>query len=173
MCDFVARTNWSNIKNNYFVNTITIFSCSYHTNITITITFVNQMMLRCALFFFPAENYQHKSRAIFHINFYILSIHTEVPNSTNKLNQKKWSSIFQNKPVAFGDNRMNHLCHYWDKHMLTIVEVSFFNCCAQRLLLVDERFITLANCSPFLSPFFWTWCDKQCCQAQLHPSNRG
>ncbi len=21
--------------------------------------------------------------------------------------------------------------------------------------------------------FFWTWCDKQCCQARLHPSNRG
>jgi hypothetical protein len=23
-------------------------------------------------------------------------------------------AVFQNKPFAFGDNRMNHLCHYWD-----------------------------------------------------------
>ncbi len=34
MCDFVARTNWSNIEINYFVNTIIIFNLSYYTNIT-------------------------------------------------------------------------------------------------------------------------------------------
>ncbi len=34
MCDFVARTNWSNIESNYFVNTIIIFNLSYYTNIT-------------------------------------------------------------------------------------------------------------------------------------------
>ncbi len=33
MCDFVARTNWLNIKSNYFVNTILIFNLSYYTNI--------------------------------------------------------------------------------------------------------------------------------------------
>ncbi len=34
MEDFIARTNWLNIKSNYFVNTIIIFNLSYYTNIT-------------------------------------------------------------------------------------------------------------------------------------------
>ena len=34
MCDFIARTNWSNIGSNYFVNAIIIFNLSYYTNIT-------------------------------------------------------------------------------------------------------------------------------------------
>ncbi len=83
MCDFVARTNWSNIKSNYFVNTIINFNLSYYTNITIIVTFVNQTMLCRAFSFYLPENYPHKSGAIFHINLYILSIHTEAPNSTN------------------------------------------------------------------------------------------
>jgi hypothetical protein len=33
MCDFIARTNWSNIESNYFVDTIIIFNLSYYTNI--------------------------------------------------------------------------------------------------------------------------------------------
>ncbi len=127
MCDFVARTNWSNTKSNYFMNTIIIFNLSYYMNITITITFVNQPMLCRVFFIFPPENYPHKSHAIFHINLYILSIHTEVSNSTNKLNLMKQLAIFQNKPLAFGDSRMNHLCPYWDKCMLTIVEITFCN----------------------------------------------
>jgi hypothetical protein len=122
MCDFVTRTNRSNIKSNYFVNTIIILNLSYYMNITITmITFVNQLMLCLAFIFFRPKNYLHKSRFIFHINHYILNIHTEVPKSTNKLYHMKWLTVFQNKPFAFQDTGMNHLCHYWDKHMLTIV----------------------------------------------------
>ncbi len=51
MCDFVARTNWSNIKSNYFVHTIIIFNLSYYTYIAITVTFVNQATLCCAFVF--------------------------------------------------------------------------------------------------------------------------
>jgi hypothetical protein len=121
MCDFVARTNRSNIKSNYFVNTIIIFNLYYYTNIIIAITFVNQSTLCRAFYFFLPENILHKSCAIFHINYYILNIDTEVPDSTNKLNHIKRLAIFQNKPFAFQDNGMNHLCRYWNKCMLTIV----------------------------------------------------
>ncbi len=141
MCDFVDRTNWSNTKSNYFVNTIIIFDLSYYTNITITVTFVNQMTLCCAFSFFLPENYPHKSGAIFHINLYILSIHIEVPNSTNEHNHVKRSAVFQNKPFAFPDSRMNHLCHYWNKCMLTIVKITFCNCHAWWLPLINERFV--------------------------------
>ncbi len=101
MCDFVARTNWSNIKSNYFVNTIITFDHSYYTNIMLTITFMNQRTLSRAFFFFPPKYYLHMSCAIFHINLYILSIYTEVPNSTNELNYMKRLAIFQNKYFAF------------------------------------------------------------------------
>ncbi len=33
-CNFIARTKWSNIKSNYFVDAIIIFDLSYYTNIT-------------------------------------------------------------------------------------------------------------------------------------------
>ncbi len=141
MCDFVARTNWSKIESNYFVNTITNLNLSYYTNITITVTFVNQSTLCHAFFLFPSKNYPHKSRAIFHINMYILNIHTEVPNSTNKLNHMKRSAVFQNKPFAFPDSRMNHLCHYWNKRMRAIVQNTFCNSQVHWLPLVDERFV--------------------------------
>jgi hypothetical protein len=36
---------------------------------------------------------------------------------------------------------MNHLCRNWNKHMLTIVQNTFYNCRAQWLSLVDERFV--------------------------------
>ncbi len=39
MCDFIARINWPNIENNYFMDTIIIFDLSYYTNIMITVTF--------------------------------------------------------------------------------------------------------------------------------------
>jgi hypothetical protein len=141
MYDFFARTNWSNIKSNYFVNTIKIFNLSYYRNITITVTFVNQPMLCRAFFLIPPKNYLHKSHAILHMNLYVLSIQTEVPNGTNKLNHMKRWAIFQNEPFAFPDSRMNHLCHYWNKCMLTIVQINFFNRCAQWLPLVNERFV--------------------------------
>ncbi len=63
----------------------------------------------------------HKSHSIFHIDHYILNIHTEVPNSTNILYHMKGLAVFQNKPFAFGDSRVNHLHCYWGKRMLTIV----------------------------------------------------
>jgi hypothetical protein len=123
------------------MNTIIIFNLSYYTNITITITFMNQLMLCHAFFFFPPENYLHKSCAIFHINLYILTIHTEVPSSNNKLNYMKWSAVLQNKPLSFRDSKMNHICHYWNKRMLTIVQITFCNRRAQWLPLINERFV--------------------------------
>ena len=94
MCDFIARTNWSNIKSNYFVNTIIIFNLSYYTNITSTVTFVNHLTLcRAFLFFFP-KYYPHKSGTIFHIDLYVFQFLTEVSNSTNKLNHVKRSAVF-------------------------------------------------------------------------------
>ncbi len=47
-------------------------------------------MLCCAFFLFPPKYYLHKSRAIFHINMYILSICTEVPY-TAPMNLTIWS----------------------------------------------------------------------------------
>ncbi len=94
MCDFIARTNSSNIKSNYLMDTIIIFDLSYYTNITFTVTFVNQVMLCHAFFFFSPENYPHKSDAILHINLYMFNIHTEIPNHTNKLNHVKRLAVF-------------------------------------------------------------------------------
>jgi hypothetical protein len=141
ICDFIARTNWSNIESNYFGNTITIFDLSYYTNITITVTFVKQAMLYHAFSFVSPENYLHESGAIFHINLYILSIHTEVPNSTNKLYHVKWLAVFQNKPFTLPDSRMNHLCRDWNKRVLTIGKITFCNCHAWWLPLINKRFV--------------------------------
>jgi hypothetical protein len=95
MCDFVARTNWSNIKSNYFLDTIIIFHLSYYTNITITVIFVKQAMLCRAFSFVSPENYPHKSGAIFHINLYVFNIPTEIPNCANKLNHVKRLASFK------------------------------------------------------------------------------
>ncbi len=127
MCDFVARTNWSNIENNYFVHTIIIFNLSYYTYVMITVTFINQAMLCHAFVLFSPENYPHKSSAIFHIDLYVFNIHTEIPNSTNKFNRVKRSAVFQNKPFTTPYGRMNHLCSHWNKCMLTIVQNTFYS----------------------------------------------
>ncbi len=137
MCDFVARTSWSNIKSNYFVDTMIIFDLSYHTNITITVTFINQATLCRAFFFFPPKYYSHKSCTIFHINLYVLNIHTEISNGTNELYHVKRSAVFQNKPFWIPYGRMNHLCHHWNKCMLTIVQNTLCN----HRPLVNERFV--------------------------------
>jgi hypothetical protein len=121
MCYFVARTNWLNIKSNYFVDTIIIFDLTYYTNIMISVTFVNQAMLCHAFSFFSPENHPHKSGAIFYIDLYVFNIHMEIPNGSNKLNHVKGLAVFQNKPFGIPYGRMNHLCHHWNKHMLTIV----------------------------------------------------
>jgi hypothetical protein len=170
MCDFIARTNWSNIKSNYFVHTIIIFDLSYYTNVTITDTFVNQAMLCCAFVYFSAD--PHKSGAIFHIDLYVFNIHTDISNGTNKLNHVKWLAVFQNKPFAIPYGRMNHLCHHWNKRMLTIVQNTYYGHRAQWFPLVDERFV-IKNTVTISILFFWTWCDKRCRQARLCPSNRG
>ncbi len=172
MCDFIARTNWSKIKSNYFVHTIIIFNLSYYTYITITVTFMNQPMLCHAFFFFPPKYYLHKSCTIFHINLYVFNIHTEIPNGTNKLNHVKRSAVFQNEPFGIPYRRMNHLCRDWNKRMLTIVWNTICNCHAGWLPLVNERFVT-DKLVAISTLFFWTWCDKRCCQAQLHHSNTG
>jgi hypothetical protein len=121
MCDFIARTNWSNIESNYFVDTIIILDLSYYTNITATVTSVKQAMLCCAFSFVSPENYPHKSGAIFHIDLYVLIIPTEISNGTHKLYHVKRPAVFQNKPFRIPNSRMNHLCCDWNKRMLTIV----------------------------------------------------
>ena len=113
MCDFIARTNWSKIKSNYFVNTITIFNLSYCTNITSTVTFVNHSTLCRAFLFFSLKYHPHKSCTIFHIDLYVFYIHTEISNGTNKLNHIKRLAVFQNEPFAIPYGRMNHCCHHW------------------------------------------------------------
>ncbi len=141
MCDFGARTNWSNIKNNYFMDTILIFNVSYYTNITITVTFINQATLCHAFFFFPPMYCLHKSCTIFHIDLYVFNIHTKISNGTNKLNHVKWLAVFQNKPFGVPYGRMNHLCRHWNKWMLTIVQKKIYIHHAPWLPLVDERFV--------------------------------
>jgi hypothetical protein len=102
MCDYVARTNWPNIKSNYFVNTIIIFNLSYYTNITISVTFVNHLTLCRAFLFFSPKYHPHKSCTIFHINLYIVNILTEVSNGTNKLNSLSSKSV-----LAFCEHHNN------------------------------------------------------------------
>jgi hypothetical protein len=65
----------------------------------------------------------------------------EVSNGTNKLNHMKQLAIFQNEPLAFPDSRMNHLCRYWNKCMLTIVQNTFCNRPPQWLPLIIEKFV--------------------------------
>jgi hypothetical protein len=48
--------------------------------------------------------------------------------------------VFQNKPLAFGDSRMNHHHRYWDKRMLTIVEITFCKRHALWLPLVNKKY---------------------------------
>ncbi len=125
MCNFVARTNRSKIKSNYFIHTIIVFDLPNYTNVTITITFINQAMLCHTFVLFLLENDPHKSSAIFQIDLYVFFIHMEIPNSTNKLNHVEWLSVFQNKLFVIPYGRMNHLCHHWNKCMLKIVQKPF------------------------------------------------
>jgi hypothetical protein len=164
MCNFIARTNRSNIESNYFIHTIIVFDLPNYTNVTITVTFINQAMLCHTFVLFLPENDPQQSGAIFQIDLYVFFIHTEIPNGTNKLNHVERSSVFQNEPFAIPYGRMNHLCCHWNKHVLTIVQNTFYSRRAQWLPLVDERFVI--NSSVAISiRFFLTWCDKQSCQA--------
>ncbi len=131
MCNFVARTNWSNIKSNYFMHLIIVFNLPYYTNVTNTITFVNQVTLSCTFLLFPPENYPHKSGTIIQINLYVFYMHTEISNGTRKLfYHVKWSAVFLNEPFAIPYGRMNHLHRHWNKCMLTIIQNTFYSRCA-------------------------------------------
>ncbi len=79
-------------------------------------------------------------------------------------------TFFRPDPLPYG--RMNHLCCDWNKHMLSIIRNTLCNRSAWWLPLIDERFVIDESVAVSII-FFWTWCDKRCCQAQLHPSNRG
>jgi hypothetical protein len=130
MCDFVARTNWSNIKSNYLVNTIIIFNLSFYTNIAITVTFVNHLMLCRAFLFFSPKYHLHKSCTIFHIDLYLFNILTEVSNSTNKFNHVKWMAVLKKKTFRIPYGTINHPCRDWNERMLTIIQNTSFNRCA-------------------------------------------
>ncbi len=72
MCNFVARTNRSNIESNYFMHTIIVFDLPNYTNVTNTVvTFINQTMLCHTFVLFLPENDLHKSGAIYQINLYV------------------------------------------------------------------------------------------------------
>jgi hypothetical protein len=94
---------------------------SYYANVTINVTFVNQVTLSSTFFLFPPKKYAQKSGAIFQINLYVFVMHTEVPNHTHKLHHVKQSAVFQDKPFAILYGRMNHFHHHLNKRMLTIM----------------------------------------------------
>jgi hypothetical protein len=71
----------------------------------------------------------------------VFDILAEIPNSTNKVNHVERLSVIQNKPFAIPYGRMNHLCHHWNKRMLTIVQNIYYSRRARWLPLVDERFV--------------------------------
>jgi hypothetical protein len=125
ICGFITRTNQANIKSYYIMNTIIICYLSCDRNIPITLTFVNQCLRCCAFILFTLDNYPHKSHVVFHIDYNILHNIMVVPYSTNKLYHVKRMAISQHKPLTCIDCRINHLCSYRDKHVLTIVYVPF------------------------------------------------
>ncbi len=159
MCYFVARTNWSNIESNYFMHPIIVLNLPYYTNVTITVTFVNQMTLSHTFLLFPPENYPHKSGAIFQVDLYMFDMHTEIPNGTHKLHHVKRLAVFQDEPFAIPYSRMDHFHRHWNKRMLTIIQNTFYSQCAQWLPLVDEWFVindsvAISICFFGLGPLF-------------------
>jgi hypothetical protein len=154
MCNFVARTNWSNIESNYFMHTKIVFNLPYDTNVMITVTFINQVMLSHTFLLLSPENYPHKSSAIFQINVYVFDIHMEIPNSTHKLHHVKQVAVFQNEPFTIPYGRINHLCRHWNKRMLTIVQNTFYSRRTWWLPLVDEKYV-IDNLVAISINFFW------------------
>ncbi len=128
MCYFVARTNWSNIESNYFMHSIIVLNLPYYTNVTTTITFINQVMLSRTFLLFPQENYPHKSGAIFQVNLYLFDVHTKISNGSHKLHHVKRSAVFQDKPFAILYGGMNHFHCHRNKCMLAIIQITFSSC---------------------------------------------
>ncbi len=112
MCNFIARTNWSIIESNYFMYPIIVLNHPYYTNVTITVTFVNQVTLSHTFLLFLPENYPHKSGAIFQINLYVFDVHMEIPNGTHKLHHVKQLAVFQDKQFEIPYGGMNHFYHH-------------------------------------------------------------
>ncbi len=172
MCDFITRTNWSNIKSNYFVNTIIIFNHSYYTNITSTVTFVNHLTL-CRAFLFFSPKYARTS---------------PVPSSTSIRTCLIFSQKFLTAPTSltmwsgwpsFKTNRLYSHTALW-----IILAVTGICVCSPLFktplstvvldgFLLSMKGLSSTNWSPSQWFFFSTWCDEWCCRAQLHPSNRG
>ncbi len=121
MCYFVPTTNWSNIERNYFMHSIIVRNLPCYTNVTITITFVNQVMLSRTFLLFPPKKYPHKSGAIFQVDLYVFVMYKEIPNGTHKLHHVKRSANFQDKPFTIPYGGINHFHHHWYKRMLTIM----------------------------------------------------
>ncbi len=128
MCYFVARTNWSNTKSNYFMHSILVLNHPYYRNVMITITFVNQVTLSRTFLLFPPENYPHKSSAIFQVNLHVFDVHTKIPNGTHKLHHVKRSAVFQDEPLAIPYGGTNHFHCHWNKCIITIIEIIFSSC---------------------------------------------
>jgi hypothetical protein len=83
----------------------------------------------------------------------VFDIHTEIPNGTHKLHHVKRSAVFQNEPFTIPYGRINHLCHHWNKRMLTIVQNTFYSRRTRWLPLVDGMF-SLTTWLPIPSIFF-------------------
>ncbi len=90
------------------MHSIIVHNLPYYMNVTITVTFVNQVTLSCTLFLFPPRNYPQKSSAIVQVDLYVLVMHTEIPNRTHKLHHVKRSAVFQDELFAFLYSGMNH-----------------------------------------------------------------
>ncbi len=171
MCGLIARTNWSNIKSNYFVHTVIIFNLSYYTNIMITFTFVNQPTLHPAFFFFlqriPRRNPVPSSTSIC---TYLVHTREFLMAPTNLTMCSGWPS--------FKRNLLNSRMVEWIVFIFTGISVcsplfnTLFAIVVLDGFLSSKKGSSSTNWSQSPS-FFLTWCDKQCCQTWLHPSNRG
>ncbi len=127
----------------------------------------------CAMhsFSLSPENYPHNSRAIFHIDFaYLVFTLKFLTAPTNLI---IWSARPSFKMslwhletaewIIFTVTGIS-ICSPWLKLLVATVVLDGF--------LSSMKGSSLMNWS--LSPlFFLTWCNKRCCQAQLHPSNMG
>ncbi len=171
MCDFIARTNWSNIERNYFVDTIVIFNLSYYTTITITVTFINQATLCCTFFFFLQR----------------IICTSPVPSSTSICTCLIFTQKFLTAPTSltiwsswpsFKTNLLESHMAEWIIFAVTGTSISspLFKTPLTTVVLDDflssMKGVSSTNWLPFPS-FLWTWCEKQCCQARLNCSNRG
>jgi hypothetical protein len=172
MCDFIARTNWSNIESNCFVHTIIIFNLSYYTNIY-KLLLHSWIIWRCAMHSF--------------CSFQSITRTSPVTSSTSICTCLIFTQKFLTAPSSLTmwsgwlSFKMNLLESHTAKWI--IFAVTGISICSPLLktpfttivldnFLLSMKGLSLTNWLPFPS-FFWTWCDKQCCQARLRCLNRG